>query len=188
MGFANYEDFIQTDAAINPGNSGGALINARGELVGINTGIFSQSGGYQGIGFAIPSNLAPHGSTGNGYIELIRPGVAMTPSIMNSGRRLVRAAVGTPVAANYWWGMPWLGELYPDTAAAQMVKLFGNELPKLSVIEFNTHHEFEHYGNMVTYMRIKGIVPPSSEQAPAAPSSGRPRRRAHCCASCPCCS
>jgi Do/DeqQ family serine protease len=58
MGFANYEDFIQTDAAINPGNSGGALINARGELVGINTGIFSQSGGYQGIGFAIPSNLA----------------------------------------------------------------------------------------------------------------------------------
>jgi Do/DeqQ family serine protease len=58
MGFAAYEDFIQTDAAINPGNSGGALINARGELIGINTGIFSQSGGYQGIGFAIPSNLA----------------------------------------------------------------------------------------------------------------------------------
>ena len=49
---------IQTDAAINPGNSGGALINSRGELVGINTGIFSQSGGYQGIGFAVPSNLA----------------------------------------------------------------------------------------------------------------------------------
>jgi serine protease Do len=58
VGFADYEDFIQTDAAINPGNSGGALINARGELVGINTGIFSQSGGYQGIGFAVPSNLA----------------------------------------------------------------------------------------------------------------------------------
>jgi serine protease Do len=58
VGFAEYEDFIQTDAAINPGNSGGALINMRGELVGINTGIFTQSGGYQGIGFAIPSNLA----------------------------------------------------------------------------------------------------------------------------------
>ena len=58
MGFANYEDFIQTDAAINPGNSGGALINTRGELVGINTGIYSESGGYQGIGFAVPSNLA----------------------------------------------------------------------------------------------------------------------------------
>jgi serine protease Do len=58
LGFADYEDFIQTDAAINRGNSGGALINTRGELVGINTGIFSESGGYQGIGFAVPSNLA----------------------------------------------------------------------------------------------------------------------------------
>jgi len=58
MGFAQYEDFIQTDAAINPGNSGGALINTRGELVGINTGIYTESGGYQGIGFAVPSNLA----------------------------------------------------------------------------------------------------------------------------------
>ncbi|MBI1874803.1 MAG: trypsin-like peptidase domain-containing protein [Acidobacteria bacterium] len=58
LGIANYEDFIQTDAAINPGNSGGALVNSRGELAGINTGIFSQSGGYQGIGFAVPSNLA----------------------------------------------------------------------------------------------------------------------------------
>jgi serine protease Do len=60
VGFAEYEDFIQTDAAINPGNSGGALVNTRGELVGINTGIFSQSGGYQGIGFAVPSNLVQH--------------------------------------------------------------------------------------------------------------------------------
>jgi serine protease Do len=58
LGVSTYEDFIQTDAAINPGNSGGALVNARGELVGINTVIFSQSGGYQGIGFAVSSNLA----------------------------------------------------------------------------------------------------------------------------------
>jgi S1-C subfamily serine protease len=54
----SYQDFIQTDAAINPGNSGGALVNARGELVGINTMIYSETGGYQGIGFAIPSNSA----------------------------------------------------------------------------------------------------------------------------------
>jgi Do/DeqQ family serine protease len=54
------QDFIQTDAAINPGNSGGALVNSRGELVGINTAIFSETGGYQGIGFAVPSNLARH--------------------------------------------------------------------------------------------------------------------------------
>ena len=58
LGVSTYEDFIQTDAAINPGNSGGALVNARGELVGINTVIFSHSGGYQGIGFAVSSNLA----------------------------------------------------------------------------------------------------------------------------------
>jgi serine protease Do len=58
MGIAEYEDFIQTDAAINPGNSGGALVNVRGELVGINTAIFSQSGGNMGIGFAVPSNMA----------------------------------------------------------------------------------------------------------------------------------
>jgi Do/DeqQ family serine protease len=58
IGAAAYEDFIQTDAAINPGNSGGALVNSRGQLVGINTAIYSQSGGYQGVGFAVPSNLA----------------------------------------------------------------------------------------------------------------------------------
>ena len=58
IGIVDYEDFIQTDAAINPGNSGGALINARGELIGINTAIFSEGGGYAGIGFAIPVNMA----------------------------------------------------------------------------------------------------------------------------------
>ena len=58
LGISAIEDFIQTDADINPGNSGGALIDARGRLVGINTAIFSQSGGSQGIGFAIPINLA----------------------------------------------------------------------------------------------------------------------------------
>jgi Do/DeqQ family serine protease len=58
LGISNIENFIQTDAAINPGNSGGALINARGELVGINTAIFSKSGGSEGIGFAIPVDLA----------------------------------------------------------------------------------------------------------------------------------
>jgi serine protease Do len=54
-----YEDFIQTDAPINPGNSGGALVNLRGQLVGINTAIFSPAGGNVGIGFAVPINMAP---------------------------------------------------------------------------------------------------------------------------------
>jgi S1-C subfamily serine protease len=55
--FGAHADFIQTDAAINPGNSGGALVNSRGELIGINTMIYTETGGYQGIGFAIPSNM-----------------------------------------------------------------------------------------------------------------------------------
>ncbi len=58
LGINQYEDFIQTDAAINPGNSGGALVDAEGRLVGINTAIFSESGGYQGVGFAVPVSLA----------------------------------------------------------------------------------------------------------------------------------
>lgn len=76
VGIADYEDFIQTDAAINPGNSGGALVNVKGELVGINTAIFSTSGGYQGVGFAIPSamvktvmdNLIKHGKVVRGWL------------------------------------------------------------------------------------------------------------------------
>ncbi|MGA9852193.1 MAG: trypsin-like peptidase domain-containing protein [Gammaproteobacteria bacterium] len=58
LGLSTFENFIQTDAAINPGNSGGALVNTQGQLVGINTALFSPSGGSNGIGFAIPVNLA----------------------------------------------------------------------------------------------------------------------------------
>ena len=60
LGIEDYEDFIQTDASINPGNSGGALINTRGELIGINTAILSRSGGNQGVGFAVPVDLVRH--------------------------------------------------------------------------------------------------------------------------------
>jgi serine protease Do len=58
LGFPGYENFIQTDAAINPGNSGGALVDAEGRLIGINTAIYTRSGGNQGIGFAVPVNMA----------------------------------------------------------------------------------------------------------------------------------
>jgi len=60
IGIVDYENFIQTDAAINPGNSGGALVNLQGQLIGINTAIFSRTGGYMGIGFAIPSQMVKH--------------------------------------------------------------------------------------------------------------------------------
>jgi len=70
VGIVDYEEFIQTDAAINPGNSGGALVNMRGQLIGINTAILSRSGGSQGIGFAIP-------------VHLLRP---ITDSLIERGR------------------------------------------------------------------------------------------------------
>ena len=76
LGITGYDDLIQTDASINPGNSGGALVNLRGELIGINTAIYSQSGGNIGIGFAIPVNMArqimqqlvEHGEVKRGYL------------------------------------------------------------------------------------------------------------------------
>jgi serine protease Do len=84
---AAYEDFIQTDAAINPGNSGGPLINLDGQAIGINTAIFSESGGYMGIGFAIPINmvrsieqqLKSHGKVTRGYLGIY--GQDITPDI-----------------------------------------------------------------------------------------------------------
>ena len=87
LGLAIYEDFIQTDAAINQGNSGGALINARGEVIGINTAIISRTGGSHGIGFAIPINLARqvmeqiirHGRVIRGWIGA--GGADLTPSM-----------------------------------------------------------------------------------------------------------
>ncbi|MGO2501879.1 MAG: S1C family serine protease, partial [Cobetia marina] len=90
LGLNAYEDFIQTDAAINPGNSGGALINTDGSLVGINTAIYSRSGGSQGIGFAIPANLArdileslvDHGRVIRGWLGLEVQ--ELTPSLAHS--------------------------------------------------------------------------------------------------------
>jgi serine protease Do len=97
----DYEDFIQTDAAINPGNSGGALVDAEGRLIGINTAILSRSGGNQGIGFAIPVNLArdvmeslvKDGRVTRGYlgvmIQDLTPALAEQFNLKNSGGALV---------------------------------------------------------------------------------------------------
>ena len=90
LGINDYEDFIQTDAAINPGNSGGPLVNLDGEVVGINTAIFSRSGGYMGVGFAIPVNLAKNiadqlidrGEVTRGYLGIVIQN--MTPELAES--------------------------------------------------------------------------------------------------------
>ena len=98
----DYEDFIQTDAAINPGNSGGAMVNMRGELIGINTAIFSRSGGNQGIGFAVPINMArsimeqiiAHGGVTRGYLDVavqdLSPGLVQALGLTSRQGALVQ--------------------------------------------------------------------------------------------------
>jgi serine protease Do len=101
IGLADFEDFIQTDAAINPGNSGGALVNTNGELVGINTAIFSTSGGYMGIGFAIPADMVKsvmdsiiqHGKVIRGWlgvtIQNLTPDLAKSLNIKEAAGALI---------------------------------------------------------------------------------------------------
>ena len=109
LGIESYEDFIQTDASINPGNSGGALVNLRGELVGINTAIYAPSGGNIGIGFAIPVNMAQqitaqlieHGEVRRGRLGLVAQD--LTPELAeafgisrNKGVVVARVETGSP--------------------------------------------------------------------------------------------
>ena len=105
MGIEHYEDFIQTDAAINPGNSGGALVDIDGRLIGINTAILTRSGGSQGVGFAIPSDLArsvmeslvQYGHVTRGYlgvmIQNVTPDLAPEFDLKNSAGALVSEVV-----------------------------------------------------------------------------------------------
>ncbi len=93
-GLGTYEDFIQTDAAINRGNSGGALINARGELVGINSAIYSETGGYQGIGLAVPSNLVRKTMD-----ELIKNGMVKRGTMLGIQLQAMNDAIARQVGA-----------------------------------------------------------------------------------------
>lgn len=105
VGIADFEDFIQTDAAINPGNSGGALVNTNGEVVGINTAIFSTSGGYMGVGFSIPSDMAKtvmdsiikHGKVVRGWlgvsIQDLTPDIAKSLGIKQQTGALIADVV-----------------------------------------------------------------------------------------------
>jgi serine protease Do len=127
MGIENYEDFIQTDAAINPGNSGGALVDAEGRLIGINTAIYSRSGGNQGIGFAIPTDLAKgvmlslidHGKVTRGYLGVGPQDV--TPALAKEfGLKNIQGAL--------------VSEVVPDGPAAKAGLKSGDV-----ILEFNGH-------------------------------------------------
>src|SRR5208282_2163441 len=105
LGIEDYEDFIQTDAALNPGNSGGALVDVEGRLIGINTAIYSRTGGNMGIGFAIPSDLArnimdslvQYGHVSRGYlgvmIQDVTPALAKEFKLKDSAGALVGEVV-----------------------------------------------------------------------------------------------
>src|SRR5947207_3530634 len=104
LGIEDYEDFIQTDASINPGNSGGALVNTRGELIGINTAILSRSGGNQGVGFAVPVDMVRHVMTQlkeKGAVTRARLGVyfqELTPKLASAlGVTASKGAVVTEI-------------------------------------------------------------------------------------------
>ena len=126
LGINTYEDYIQTDAAINPGNSGGALVNAHGELVGLNTAIFSKSGGSQGIGFAIPAavatrtltDIATHGTTIRGWLGI---------EVQESTPQLLEA-LGLPEALT---GLIVTG-IYPDGPADKAKLAIGDILTHIN--------------------------------------------------------
>jgi serine protease Do len=111
MGIEDYEDFIQTDAAINPGNSGGALVDAEGRLIGINTAILSRTGGNQGVGFAVPVNLARNvmehliqdGKVVRGYlgvaIQDLSPELAKQFNVPDTGGALIGGMTEKSAAA-----------------------------------------------------------------------------------------
>jgi serine protease Do len=134
LGIEDYEDFIQTDAAINPGNSGGALINASGQLIGINTAILSRAGGNQGVGFAVPANLArtvmnqllKDGKVVRGYLGvMIQP---VTPEIAK--------AFNLPDARGAI-----VGEVTPDGPAARAGLAQGDVIIELNGVRVDDNRE-----------------------------------------------
>ena len=134
LGIEDYEDFIQTDAAINPGNSGGALINANGELIGINTAILSRAGGNQGVGFAVPANLAQtvmnqllkNGKVIRGYLGVIIQPV--TPELAK--------AFNLPTANGAL-----IGEVTPDSPAAKVGLAQGDVITELNGVRVDDSRE-----------------------------------------------
>jgi serine protease Do len=131
IGITDRENFLQTDAAINPGNSGGPLVNLRGEVVGINTAIHSRSGGNDGIGFAIPSNLARWVGDqliSNGSVKRAYLGVGIQPVTQDLAKQLsVKPRSGVVIT-----------EVFPDTPAAEAGLKSGDVIVRFGDKTLNT--------------------------------------------------
>ena len=138
VGIATYENFIQTDAAINPGNSGGALINTQGELWGINTAIFSRSGGSQGIGFAIPINtvldvieqLTTAGEVRRGWMGLY------LRDVLPEGQNPITNSENVRV---------FIAGVYGDSPAARAGLQEGDEILNIDGVKFKSSRELGQY-------------------------------------------
>ena len=173
---ATYEDFIQTDAAINPGNSGGALVNARGELIGINTAIFSETGGYQGIGFAVPSNLARHVMD-----ELIRYGEVQRGTISGITLQPLTTRLAEQLGAPNTHGMVVVNMQQPSGAYSAGLR------PGDVIVSFNgtTVEDQSHFVRLLSDAKIGttvtlGLIREGksiSVKVPIVKSTGQGRRR-----------
>ncbi|MBZ5551092.1 MAG: DegQ family serine endoprotease [Acidobacteriia bacterium] len=182
VGIEDYEDFIQTDAAINPGNSGGALVNIRGELIGINTAIETPTGGSSGVGFAIPSSMARQvaesliktGKVVRGWLGVIIGEV--TPAIGRaSGLKEIRGAI--------------VSEVNADSPAAKAGIKVGDIVLEFNGTEVQNRSQFAYQvgltpvgstakvkvwrGNEVLTLNVTiGEMPKSAERGPAGESTG----------------
>jgi Do/DeqQ family serine protease len=173
---ATYEDFIQTDAAINPGNSGGALVNARGELIGINTAIFSETGGYQGIGFAVPSNLARHVMN-----ELIRYGEVQRGTIVGITLQPLTTRLAEQLGAPNTHGMVVVSMQQRSDAYSAGLR------PGDVIVSFNgtTVEDQSHFVRLLSDAKIGTTVTlgllregkPISVKVPVVKATGQARRR-----------
>lgn len=136
LGVSDYQFFIQTDAAINPGNSGGALLTMSGKLAGINTAIYTRSGGSNGIGFAIPANMVAtviDSSAGGG--QVIRPWTGITTEE-------VTQEIANSLGLNRPHGAL-VKAVYPDSSADDAGILVGDIIFAIDNHELNDHHELE---------------------------------------------
>jgi serine protease Do len=184
---ADYEDFIQTDATINPGNSGGALVNLKGELVGINTAIASRTGGSQGIGFAIPTNMAKpimeqlmkDGKVSRGYLGI---GIATVNRAVAKQLKLI--ATSGVLVANVEQGGPAskAGLVEGDV----ITSINGNQVKTgdalrntIAMIKPGTSVDLEvmHHDGKVGTVKAKLVELPEDAQAPIVPAQQRMQRR-----------